>query len=243
MVDGAAPERMGPPGSAGWWLARLQVPKARRLREDGITLDRIVETAVDIVRAYGHEALTMRRLADQLGTGPASLYRHVASREELIALIVDHVVSSGAGKLPAGGDWRAAAERLARLYRKHLLANREFVPLLASAQMLGPNAIRAREAGVALFVRAGFSPDDAVRSYLTIVRFVMAEVQLDVRWAARTEAERRLLRELFASQDPQQCPMVVEHAGTLASQSSDDEFEFGLAAILEGISRRQEVPD
>lgn len=223
------------PGSAAWWLARSREPAERRPRKDGITLERVIAAAIGVIDADGHEALTMRRVADELGTGAASLYRHVASREELIALVVDDVIGSLSGAPPPGVGWRASAEWLARRFREHLLAHRGVVPLISAAQLLGPSSMLGREVAISLLVAAGFAPEDAVRSYLAILHFVVATVQLDVRAAARAPAERRVLRELFASQDPDRFPTVVAHAGLLAAQRSEDEFEFGLRAMLDGI--------
>jgi AcrR family transcriptional regulator len=224
------------PGSAPWWLERARARPERRPRKQGITLERIVAVAVDLVQAEGYEALTMRRLAEQLGTGPASLYRHVAGRDELVALVVDHVIGALPRERPPRGDWRVKLEWLARRLRAHLLVHRAFVPLITSAQLLGPSSMRGREAVLSMLLREGFAPVDAVRTQLILQHFIVATVQLDVRAAARTPAERRQMRELFASQDPARFPTVVAHADVLSTQRSEDEFEFGLQAILDGVS-------
>lgn len=231
------------PGSAPWWLARTRARPERRPRKEGITLDRIVATAVEVVQAEGADALTMRRVADQLGTGPASLYRHVAGRDELVALVVDHVIGSIPRRRPPQGDWRTLLEWMARHFRAHLLVHRAFVPLITSAQLLGPCSMRGREAIVSMLVRRGFAPVDAVRTQLVLQHFIVATVQLEVRAAARTPAERRQLRELFAGQDPARFPTVVAHADILSTQRSEDEFEFGLRAMLDGVAGLRSAPD
>jgi AcrR family transcriptional regulator len=223
------------PGSAGWWLAQSNEPGERRPRADGITLERIVAAALAVLESGGPEALTMRRVADELDTGAASLYRHVAGREELVVLVVDHVIGSASLTLPAGAAWREQAEAMARGFRAHLLANREIVPLFGAAQGLGPNSMLAREVAVSGLIAAGFSPEDAVRAYLTILRFVVVSVQFEARSTARTKAERRTLRKLFRSQDPAHFPTVVALADLLAEQHGEDEFEFGLRVILDGL--------
>jgi AcrR family transcriptional regulator len=178
----------------------------------------------------------MRRVADVLGTGPASLYRHVAGRDELVALVVDHVIGSIPRARTPQGDWRTLCEWTSRRFRAHLLDHRAFVPLITSAQLLGPRSMRGREAVVSSLIRQGFSPVDAVRTQLVLQHFIVATVQLDVRAAARTPAERRQLRQLFAGQDPERFPTVVAHADILSTQRSEDEFEFGLRALLDGIA-------
>jgi AcrR family transcriptional regulator len=231
------------PGSAPWWLARSRARPERRPRKDGITLERIVAVAVDVVQAEGHEALTMRRVAERLATGPASLYRHVAGRDELVALVVDHVLGSVPRERAPAGDWRTKLEWWARHFRAHLLVHRAFVPLITSAQLLGPCSMQGREAIVSMLVRQGFRPVDAVRTQLIVQHWIVATVQLDVRAAARTPAERRQLRELFAGQDPARFPTVVAHADILSTQRSEDEFEFGLRAMLDGVAGLRSAPD
>jgi AcrR family transcriptional regulator len=216
-------------------LARSRARPERRPRKDGITLERIVAVAVEVVQTEGHEALTMRRVADKLATGPASLYRHVAGRDELVALVVDHVLGSVPRGRPPAGGWRVKLEWWARNFRAHLLVHRAAVPLIASAQLLGPSSMEGREAIVSMLVRKGFRPVDAVRTQLIVQHWIVATVQLDVRAAARTPAERRQLRELFEGQDPDRFPTVVANAHVLATQRSEDEFEFGLQAILAGL--------
>src|SRR5215510_2964152 len=182
------------PGSAAWWLARARDDRERRPRPDGITLDRIIAAALAVVDAEGHEALTMRRVADELDTGAASLYRHVAGREELIVLVVDHVIGMASISIPQDVSWREQAESVARGFRAHLLAHREILPFMREAQGLGPNSMVAREVAVAALMTAGFSPEDAVRAYLTIFRLIVATVEVETRAGARTKAERRQLQ-------------------------------------------------
>jgi AcrR family transcriptional regulator len=216
-------------------LARAASSAERRPRADGITLDRIVGAALTVLEAGGEEALTMRRVADELDTGAASLYRHVAGREELIVLVVDHVLGTASVTLDDQMEWREQAETMARDFRAHLLAHREVVPLIGAAQGLGPNSIVAREVAISRLVAAGFAPEDAVRAFLAMWRLVVTTVQLETRSTARTKAERQVLRRLFKNQDPSAFPTVVKLADILAAQTSEDEFEFGLRAILDGL--------
>src|SRR5690348_8997664 len=126
-------ERTTKPGSAGWWLDRADNPPERRPRKDGISLDRIVTTTIELLEAEGSQALSMRRLAEALHTGPASLYRYVASREELTVLVVDEIIGRVTASPPAGLDWRGTFEWAARRLRDHLLDHPAVVPLINRA--------------------------------------------------------------------------------------------------------------
>lgn len=96
--------------------------------------------------------------------------------------------------------------------------------------------MRGRDFALRTLIGAGFSPEAAVRSYLTLVHFTVACVQLDLRTAAHTEHQRQVLYDYFAHQDPTRYPEVVAHAEVLATHDSDAEFTFGIDAILDGIS-------
>ncbi|GAA3117731.1 hypothetical protein GCM10020254_75750 [Streptomyces goshikiensis] len=87
------------PGSPAWWQARYAERERRRPRQGGLTLDRITAGALELADREGLEALTMRRLGEHLQVRHTSLYRHVASREELLIETVDHML--GEIRLPS----------------------------------------------------------------------------------------------------------------------------------------------
>lgn len=224
------------PGSATWWLARRS-QSDRRPRKDGLTLESIVEVALAVVSADGAHALTMRRVAEELNTGAASLYRHVGGRDELIALVVDHVLGTMDPIQPTKDDWRATMEDAARTFRSHLYEHLNVVPLMRSAQMLGPNSMAAREVVLSTLIGRGLKAEDAISAYLAIVHFAVANVQLDARSGAHDELSRQDRATLFASLDAAQFPCVVEHADELAAHTNEREFDFGLGAILDRVER------
>src|ERR671910_2827080 len=99
----------GVPGTAAWWRARYEQDAKRRPRPDGLSTDRIRAAALKILDEEGIEALTMRRLAADLGAGAASLYRHVANRDELLVEIIDCVLGE-LGPPPDTESWRHGVE-------------------------------------------------------------------------------------------------------------------------------------
>ncbi|WP_195210525.1 TetR/AcrR family transcriptional regulator [Actinomarinicola tropica] len=173
-VDDLAPE----PGSAAWWAAHADRLARRRPRTGGLTIERIVDTAVAIIDAEGLDALTVRNLAARFETSSATLYRHVASVEELRVLVVDHVL----GEVRIPGDSVSAAERVVALgleLRRVLLAHPGVVPALPAAPLLGPNAQRGAEAGFASLLALGLPEEEAVPAYLALIDFVLGSVFFD----------------------------------------------------------------
>ncbi|MFB6615041.1 TetR/AcrR family transcriptional regulator C-terminal domain-containing protein [Streptomyces sp. NPDC085524] len=230
-VEGPGP---ADPGSASWWQARYAERDRRRPRAGGLTLDRIAAAALELADRDGLEALTMRSLGEHLQVRHTSLYRHVASREELLIETVDHML--GEIRLPSlDGDWRVGVEQGAREFRRVLTAHPALVPALTSGQLLGPNALRAREHALGQLLTAGWAPRTAVHVYLTVTHFVIGSAVLDTGGAARTGPQRAAMSALFAGLPPQTHPVVRRHADLLNSPDGLDEFAFGLRVLLSGL--------
>lgn len=239
-------------GSASWWTERAIAAERRRPRADGLSLDAVLDAAMHIVDTDGLDALTMRRLASELGCAHTSLYRHVASRRDIEVLLVDRVlgmvpvpemgplrsatpsVESGSGPEDPASSYAVAADAL-RGYRKVLLAHRSLAPAFLDGQMLGPNALERREESLARLLAVGASPPLAAVSYLTLTHFVISSVVFESSGAARVEAERAAMRDYFEGLDPEQYPVLTTVAATLNDIDGDAEFEFGLGALLDRV--------
>ncbi|WP_251091755.1 TetR/AcrR family transcriptional regulator C-terminal domain-containing protein [Streptomyces sp. Caat 7-52] len=219
-------------GSAEWWRARYAARERQRPRAGGLELGRITRAALEIVDAEGLAALTMRRVAEEIGVRHTSLYRHVASRDELLVELVDHVLGEVVPQT-TGRGWRADLEQAAWEFRRVLLAHPAIVPLLTLGQLLGPHALRGREFGLGLLTRAGWAPSRAVHIYLTVAHFVIGTALLGTGGAARGAEERTAMTELFAGLP--QYPLVRELAEPLNLPDGDQEFGFGLTALLNGM--------
>ena len=231
MDDGTVP----PAGSAAWWKLRYDDPTVRRPRAGGLTLERILDGALAIVDAQGLDALTMRHLADRLGTAHTSLYRHVGSRDELLVLLLDHVM--GQVRIPPDAKgWRARGEGHARAFRATMLAHPNVVPLLAAGQLLGPNAMRGREYGVTTLIEEGASPELAVQAYLLVAHYTIGSLLLETGGTARTPAQRQAMTRLFADIPADRFPVVSAQADWINQPDSDDEYDFGLETIFDGVS-------
>src|SRR5689334_12768266 len=114
------------PGSAAWWSARAVPPPERGRGRPPRSFEDIVSVAADLVDELGVDGVNMRLLAERLGTGTATLYRHVAGKDELMV----HVLDSRMGEIVRAYDaegarprtWREALERIAFAYRGFLVA-------------------------------------------------------------------------------------------------------------------------
>ncbi len=109
------------------------------------------------------------------------------------------------------------------------------IPLFVSQVPAGPNALRAREQGIAVLLAAGFSPELAARGYSAIAHFVIGSaIQQQIDDTADPERVRRL-REHYRSLDPRTYPATTAVADMLPGTTADEEFEFGLTLIIDGL--------
>ncbi|MFC0864672.1 TetR/AcrR family transcriptional regulator C-terminal domain-containing protein [Sphaerimonospora cavernae] len=217
----------------------------RTPRRPALTVERIVEVCVAISDAEGLEALSMRRVAADLGTGTTSLYRHVAGRDELIELMIDAVLGGDADP-PLTGDWHADLATMARGQRAARLSHPWLCAVLASRPALGPNSLRKMEHALAT---AGELTSDitlAADIVALIGDYVAGAVSREL---SEREAQRRtgLTEEQWRSSMapyihkvvtsgayPQFARRVVE----ARDRSFDEQFECGLACLLRGIAAR-----
>ncbi|MGO9029690.1 MAG: TetR/AcrR family transcriptional regulator [Acidimicrobiales bacterium] len=223
------------PGSASWWSDRQTRTARRRPRTDGLTIERLIGAAIAIVDTEGLETLTVRRLADDLATGSASLYRHVASRDELLVLMVDHVLGD-VRSAPEHLGGRGKVEWLARELRRVLMDHAGLLPALTASPLLGPNAMRGADRGLAYLLETGLEPRTAVPACLALINYVLGTVYFDT---GRGTGEGRSGKELVAALPSEGFPTLRVHQAELTRSSIDEVFTSGLAVFLDGLERRR----
>ncbi|MGW0814289.1 TetR/AcrR family transcriptional regulator [Streptomyces viridiviolaceus] len=209
----------------------------------GLTLDRIVEAAVEVADRDGLGAVSMRRIATELGTGTMSLYRYVPGKAELLDLMLDRVQHPSDDAAALGdGTWRAALEAMARatlaLYRRHPW----LLEVNQSRPILGPRALDGMEKVLARIKSIGLSDPEMISAIIMIDGYVVGAARTQV---YQEEAERTsglTDTQFWEAQRP-----TLEKAMTsgrypfLASLSEEtfspgfDHFEFGLQRILDGL--------
>jgi AcrR family transcriptional regulator len=232
-AQGGGPERAG---SIEWWLRRHELRARRRPRAGGLSLERITAEALRIADAEGADALTMRRLADALGTGIASLYRHVASREELLVEMTDHIF--GEFRPPSADSWRGASEEVAWEIRRMLMRHPSVIASFPYDEFLGPNAVRVREIGLSRLIAEGFGPADAVEIYTLLARHVVGSAILDSAAAVPGRVHAQERTRVYAMLPPREYPSMA--AISLADHAPDAGrlFQITLRAILDAVEHR-----
>lgn len=210
-------------------------PKARQLREP-LTRERALAAAVTIADAEGIAALTMRRLAQELGVEAMSLYHHVANKDEVLDGITDHVVG-GIHVPPSGTHWRAAMRERAISAHEVLLAHPWAATLIMSRLIVGPGITRYLDSTLGRLREGGFTIHGALDAWHAldshIYGFTLQELQLPFDAADNAQVSADVL-QLF---DPAQFPYVVEVVTEISQSGRVEHFEFGLDLILDGLQR------
>jgi AcrR family transcriptional regulator len=203
-----------------------------------LTRERALSAAIGIADREGIEALTMRRLADELGAGAMSVYYHVANKEEILAGIVELVVEE-MELPPSGDDWKAALKSAAMSAHQVLLRHPWATTLLLDGPSVSPARMRHMDAILGCLRRAGFSAEQTDHAYHALDSHVMGFTLWLVGIMAgmdRFGAVERVL-ELI---DADALPYLAEHVEQHRRERRPDEpgeFEFGLELILDGLQR------
>jgi AcrR family transcriptional regulator len=251
MDDDAPADRLGNrlPGASMPTPPRLRSgePEAdgptRMPRRRTLSRQAIVDAAVRVLDAEGLDAMTMRRVGQELDTGGASLYGHVANKEELLELVIDRVI--GELVLPAapeGGRWEEQVKEVVRSMRAVLAGHRDVARACLARIPVGPNALRGSEALIGV-MRAGGLPDQVIAYACDLLPlYATSTAYEESLYANLGLGQERFsdyigeLREYFAALPVERFPNVASLATELTAGSGGDErFEFGLEVLVRGL--------
>lgn len=230
----SAPEpRPIPPSIELAWGLRDQ---GARGPKRGLTLDRIVEAGIAIARDEGLEALSMGRVARALGVGTMSLYRYVAAKRELLTLMVDAALGTPPPAAEEEG-WREGLTRWAvgvrNAYQRHPWGLK--IPI--DAPPLGPNNVAWLDNALRALAETPLSEDQKLSSVLLVSGFVRNEATLSVEIAGADRFEFGAV--LARLTDEARFPALrraIESGALEDDDDLDDEFDFGLKCVLDGVA-------
>ncbi|MGK8490444.1 TetR/AcrR family transcriptional regulator [Nocardia asiatica] len=233
-------EELPPVARLLWSGQRL----AGRGPKPALTLDRIVGAAVEVADADGIGALSMQRVAKHLGAATMSLYRHVPSKDDLISLMFDAVMGDPP---PLRSDgWRAALERWARAIRQLYLRHPWMLAVGTGNRFMGPNEAGWAEAAGRALLDGGLPAAVVTEALLSVSAFTGGVTRLEIDPGLGRDAAGHtgptLDPAVFAEFDgPQRFPSLAAVSGAedgRGAHAAGTVFEFGLAALLDGIAER-----
>lgn len=206
--------------------------------------ERIIRTAVRLMDEEGLGAVSMRRIGRDLGVEAMSLYNHVEDKEDILDSICEAVVSDF--RIPDAVGWNEAARLAAREYRRLLLAHPSVITLMTERKrpFTAPASLRAYEFALEAFRTAGLSEADAAKTLNVfggyILGFVTMELGLMVGGPedeAHVQAHQEMSRMLASAH----LPRMRECMPHFMDCDLEEQFEFGLDLLLEGIRARAAV--
>lgn len=232
---------------------RAQPPR----RDRGLSRAEIVSTAIAVADAEGPDAISMRRIARELGAGAMSLYWYLGSKEELLDLMLESIEAEIEPPEPSG-DWRADLRAFARRTRAAMSRHRWALEFIGSRPPSGPNDARNLERLLSLF--DGLALDDARLSmdiFGTVATYVLGAVMREAQEmrgeqdraqaeANLTEEEIRAERERYyqwfeaSGRYPRITRLMESGVDPDDPATRDERFEFGLDCVLDGIAARLE---
>lgn len=198
--------------------------------------DDILRSAQVLLDRDGWEHLTIRRLAAEVGTSPATVYNHVRDKEDLLVQLLNgYAAEIPRAALPGTPRDRIAAA--ATLIHDALAARPWAVEILTADDLLGVDALWLVEAMVDGAITAGLSPEDAVHLYRSIWYYTAGEILIRahrIRRRARSSTATYRDRVFAALEDTSAYPRLIALADRWPDLSTEDTYRQGLLALIDG---------
>jgi AcrR family transcriptional regulator len=207
--------------------------------------ERVIEAAIDLADARGIGALTMRRLAQDLGVEAMTVYHYVANKDEILDALVDRVV--GEFELPTGPEWKSAIRASAISAHEVLQRHPWAAGLMLDSSRVSQARLRYMDALLGCLRRAGFSADLTDHAYHALDSHIMGFTLWVVGMSIGSDEELATMATEFLRDFPrEEMPHLAEHIEQhLKPRAPSDEgdFAFGLDLILDGLERKLHPAD
>jgi AcrR family transcriptional regulator len=224
-------------------------------RDRGLSRDEIVSAAIAVADAEGPDAISMRRIARELSAGAMSLYWYVASKEELLDLMLDAIEAEIEVPEPSG-DWRADLGAFAHRTRAALSRHMWAIEFIGTRPPSGPNDVRNLERLLSLLDATGVDDYRLIMGvFMTVATFVIGAVMREAQelrfhreqeriQGAMTEAEVQAEHERFyawfknSDRYPHITRLMESGVDPDDPDTRDERFQFSLDCVLDGIAAR-----
>lgn len=199
----------------------------------GLTRARIVVTALALADAEGLDAVSIRRVATELGARPMSLYTHIASKDDLVALMLDAVSGELLVSEPLPDDWRAALRAISVSSYAAYLAHPWMLSAFGRRPRVGPNLRRRAEQSATAVAGIDAAPADAWTAVTIVHEWTMGHALHTI-----TLREDGPLHERLLDGGDAGFPGTARVFGAAAARPREETFALALEAVLDGIEQR-----
>ena len=209
----------------------------------GLARDQLVDAALELMQEAGLDALSTRRLAERLGVKSPALYWHVRNKGELLGLVADAICAQMV--LPATSlSFRVRLEKIAREYRRVLVAHRDAPRLFAEQAPTGPHRMKLYDAAIGAFLDTGFAAQEAVAMATFYRNYLLGMIAEEARQSRPPQPGA--LRPTLAlgveldhlGQESRNYPNLRGAAKLLANIEPEELFRIGLKILLDGTECR-----
>ena len=225
------------------------VPVTGTGRTKRLSRDIVLSAALAVVDAEGLDALTMRRLGQELGRDPMGLNRYAVNRAALLDGVSELVLNELA-IIPEDPDWQAQLRRIAHDLRLLALRHPSVVPLLVTRPLSTPlglrplGTLRPLEQILSLLIDAGFSAADALHVYRAYYGYLYGHILNELQeLIVDPDENEAVLRLGLHRLPPKDFPRLRALAPVLADYDGETELDEGISILLSGLAARLSPPE
>lgn len=201
-----------------------------------LSRERVLRAAIVLADREGIDALTMRRLGQELGVEAMSLYKHVANKDAILDGIVDLVVGD-IEVPPAGTPWRAAMRHRALSAHAALCAHPWAALQIMSRFNIGPGMTRYLDATLGRLREGGFSIAGALDAWNVLDSFVYGFTLQELSLPFDVSETQQVSADFLEGFPAEEFPHVAEVVGEIMRTGREENFELGLDLVLDGLQR------
>ena len=204
-----------------------------------LTRDRVIDAGLRVMDAEGLEAVSMRRVAREVGVEAMSLYNHVRDKDDLLQGICDRVMGDFVFPEPTE-DWAELCKAGARSWRNVLQAHPDVMRLFAETHgpsPLSPGALLPTEFALRLLRDGGLSDRDTVQAFHALGGYIQGFVMMEGGSIHKSEGGSGVF-DASTHLDPESFPALCAVSPYFADCSADEQFEFGLDLLVRGLQAR-----
>jgi AcrR family transcriptional regulator len=208
-----------------------------------LTRERIITAAIELIEQEGADAVSMRRIAAELGSGVMSLYNHVPSKAVLLDAVAERILSGIDFTIEPGMSWEDQVRGQARAFRQIGRTYPRCTMVVVSRPINSATAMLPMEHALATLRDAGFSAEDAVRVVRTFIAYIIGSLLREVGVSPGLGPQRPLNQDpavLSADRplhlNPADFPQVVGMSDELMNRDHDADFEFGLDLLVNAVA-------
>ena len=216
-------------------------PRQRRRPRGSLTRQQVVEAALQLADQEGLDALSMQTLASRLECGVMTIYGYIDSKEDLLDAIAVRGLVDLQLQRPLPSEPAAVLVAWGRALRAILIAHPSLPVIFLSKALIGTGIFQGIEAMLGALDRAGMQAPAGLRAIYAVLIYTTGFVAWELpRTRQQTQAAYAgKWRQEFAILPPGDFPLVSSVLDELGTLAGDDQFEFGLAALADGLARER----